>query len=219
MKNSIFINNSIDVNEFIKNEELIAWRDLLVVYEFAVQEISTKLNILNNEFKNLHDYNPIEHINSRIKKPKSIAQKLMNKGIDPTPENAMEELKDIAGIRIICSFTEDIYRIFEILTKQDDVNVIKIKDYIKNPKENGYRSLHVLVTIPVFLSTGTRNVPVEIQIRTIAMDFWASLEHKIYYKYRDKSLDNISDELKECADMITVLDKKMENLRYEIEKI
>ncbi|MGL4571447.1 MAG: GTP pyrophosphokinase [Clostridium sp.] len=219
MKNSIFINNSIDVNEFMKNEELIAWRDLLVIYEFAVQEISTKLNILNNEFKNLHDYNPIEHINSRIKKPKSIVQKLINKGIDPTPEKAMEELKDIAGIRIICSFTEDIYRIFEILTKQDDINVIKIKDYIKNPKENGYRSLHVLVTIPVFLSTGTRNVPVEIQIRTIAMDFWASLEHKIYYKYRDKSLDKISDELKECADMITVLDKKMENLRCEIEKI
>ena len=175
--------------------------------------------MLFRSFKNLHDYNPIEHIKTRVKKPKSIIQKLINKGIEPTVENAIKNINDIAGVRIICSFTDDIYRIFEILANQNDINVVQIKDYIKHPKKNGYRSLHVLITIPVFLSTGTKNVPVEIQIRTIAMDFWASLEHKIYYKYRNKTFDNISDELKECADMITLLDNKMSDIRNEIKKI
>ena len=164
-------------------------------------------------------YYPIEHIKTRVKKPKSIIQKLISKGLEPTPENITDNIKDIAGVRIICSFTEDIYLIFNILSKQDDVNVIEVKDYIKNPKENGYRSLHAIITIPIFLSTGTIDVPVEIQIRTIAMDFWASLEHKIYYKYRNKTLNHISDELKECADMITILDNKMVDIRKEIEKL
>ncbi len=208
-----------ELKAFSENEEFLIWRDLLIKYEFAIEEISTKINILNNEFKVLHDYNPIEHIKTRVKKPKSIVQKLISKGIDPTAENIMNNLKDIAGVRIICSFTEDIYLIFNILSKQDDINVVEVKDYIKNPKENGYRSLHALITIPVFLSTGTIDVPVEIQIRTIAMDFWASLEHKIYYKYRNKTLDHISDGLRECADMITVLDNKMIDIRKEIEKL
>lgn len=208
-----------ELKAFSENEEFLIWRDLLIKYEFAIEEISTKINILNNEFKVLHDYNPIEHIKTRVKKPKSIVQKLISKGIDPTAENVMNNLKDIAGVRIICSFTEDIYLIFNILSKQDDINVVEVKDYIKNPKENGYRSLHALITIPVFLSTGTIDVPVEIQIRTIAMDFWASLEHKIYYKYRNKTLNHISDGLRECADMITILDNKMIDIRKEIEKL
>lgn len=205
--------------EIFKKEKNLTWRDILIIYDFAIQEVNTKINILNSEFKNLHDYNPIEHIKTRVKKPKSIIQKLINKGIEPTVENAIKNINDIAGVRIICSFTDDIYRIFEILANQNDINVVQIKDYIKHPKKNGYRSLHVLITIPVFLSTGTKNVPVEIQIRTIAMDFWASLEHKIYYKYRNKTFDNISDELKECADMITLLDNKMSDIRNEIKKI
>lgn len=208
-----------ELKGFAENEEFLIWTDLLIKYESAIQEISTKINILNNEFKMLHDYNPIEHIKTRIKKPKSIVQKLISKGLEPTAENIMDNLKDIAGVRIICSFTEDIYSIFNILSKQDDINIIEVKDYIKNPKENGYRSLHAIITIPVFLSTGTVDVPVEIQIRTIAMDFWASLEHKLYYKYRNKTLDHISDELRECADMITVLDNKMIDIRKEIEKL
>ena len=141
-----------ELKAFVENEEFLIWTDLLIKYEFAIEEISTKINILNNEFKLLHDYNPIEHIKTRVKKPKSIIQKLISKGLDPTPENITDNIKDIAGVRIICSFTEDIYLIFNILSNQDDVNVIEVKDYIKNPKENGYRSLHAIVTIPVFLS-------------------------------------------------------------------
>ncbi|WP_051373006.1 GTP pyrophosphokinase family protein [Clostridium sp. Ade.TY] len=210
---------SLKFKEIMENEDFFLWRDLTKTYEFAIQEISTKLNILNDEFKIMHDYNPIEHIKTRIKKPKSIIQKLINKGIDPTIQNVEKYLKDIAGVRVICSFTEDIYRIFDILTNQDDIEVIEVKDYIKNPKENGYRSLHAVITIPVFLSTGTKYMPVEIQIRTIAMDFWASLEHKMYYKYKNKNLEKISFDLKECADMIYLLDEKMENIKNEISKL
>ncbi|MBP1889660.1 putative GTP pyrophosphokinase [Clostridium moniliforme] len=219
MSNIIYGKEKSLSKDISKKEKLLTWRDILIIYDFAIQEVNTKINILNSEFKNLHDYNPIEHIKTRVKKPKSIIQKLINKGIEPTVENAIKNINDIAGVRIICSFTDDIYRIFEILANQNDINVVQIKDYIKHPKKNGYRSLHVLITIPVFLSTGTKNVPVEIQIRTIAMDFWASLEHKIYYKYRNKTFDNISDELKECADMITLLDNKMSDIRNEIKKI
>lgn len=219
MSNIIYGKEKSLSKDISKKEKNLTWRDILIIYDFAIQEVNTKINILNSEFKNLHDYNPIEHIKTRVKKPKSIIQKLINKGIEPTVENAIKNINDIAGVRIICSFTDDIYRIFEILANQNDINVVQIKDYIKHPKKNGYRSLHVLITIPVFLSTGTKNVPVEIQIRTIAMDFWASLEHKIYYKYRNKTFDNISDELKECADMITLLDNKMSDIRNEIKKI
>ncbi|MCR6513296.1 MAG: GTP pyrophosphokinase [Clostridium sp.] len=205
--------------EILKSEDVKEWQKELMKYEFAVQEVSTKINILNTEFKNLHDYNPIEHVKTRIKKPKSIIQKLINKDIEPNAKNASIHLKDIAGIRIICSFDKDIYRVFELLTGQSDIKVLEVKDYIKAPKENGYRSLHAIISIPIFLSTGVEEVLVEIQIRTIAMDFWASLEHKIYYKYRNKTFLNISDELKECAEMIALLDKKMFDIKEEIEKI
>ncbi|MGL4848416.1 MAG: GTP pyrophosphokinase [Clostridium sp.] len=217
--NNINIEEKDNLDLVIESKEVREWKKALMTYDFAVNEISTKLNILNDEFKNLHEYNPIEHIKTRVKKPKSIIRKLKSRGIEPTVKNANECLTDIAGVRIICAFEEDIYRIFEILVNQDDIEVTEIKDYIKEPKENGYRSLHVLITIPVFLSTGTKNVAVEIQIRTIAMDFWASLEHKIYYKYRDKTLNNISNELKECANMIKVLDKKMTDIKLEINNL
>ncbi|MGL5416855.1 MAG: GTP pyrophosphokinase [Clostridium sp.] len=217
--NNINIEEKDNLDLVIESKEVKEWKKALMTYDFAVNEISTKLNILNDEFKNMHEYNPIEHIKTRVKKPKSIIRKLKGRGIEPTVKNANECLTDIAGVRIICAFEEDIYRIFEILANQDDIEVNEIKDYIKEPKENGYRSLHVLITIPVFLSTGTKNVAVEIQIRTIAMDFWASLEHKIYYKYRDKTLDNISNELKECADMIKILDKKMTDIKLEINNL
>ncbi|MGL4874603.1 MAG: GTP pyrophosphokinase [Clostridium sp.] len=217
--NNINIEEKDNLDLVIESKEVREWKKALMTYDFAVNEISTKLNILNDEFKNLHEYNPIEHIKTRVKKPKSIIRKLKSRGIEPTVKNANECLTDIAGVRIICAFEEDIYGIFKILVNQDDIEVTEIKDYIKEPKENGYRSLHVLITIPVFLSTGTKNVAVEIQIRTIAMDFWASLEHKIYYKYRDKTLGNISSDLKECADMIKILDEKMTDIKLEINNL
>jgi len=197
-------------------EEMKPWRDLLLVHKFAVEEMKTKLSILDEEFRNIHDYNPIEHIRYRVKKPNSIMEKLDRLGLEPTIENARMHLSDIAGIRIICSFTTDIYRVVELLEKQDDIKIVQIKDYIRNPKENGYKSLHLLVDVPVFLSSGAVPTRIEIQIRTIAMDFWASLEHKIYYKYRDKAPSKITDQLKVCANMISILDERMLDIKNEI---
>ena len=158
------------------------WSHMLLLYDSAIKEISTKIEILNNEFKISHQYNPIEHISSRLKSMDSIARKLRKRNIELNVNNVMTYVNDVAGIRIICSFTSDIYRIAEAIQRQNDIEIIKIKDYIKNPKENGYTSYHMIVTIPIFLSDRVVKTKVEIQIRTIAMDFWASLEHKIYYK-------------------------------------
>lgn len=197
-------------------EDMKPWRDLLLVHKFAVDEIKTKLEILDEEFRNIHDYNPIEHIRYRVKKPNSIIEKLKRLGHEPTIENARMHLSDIAGIRIICSFNTDIYRIYDLIKKQNDINIVTVKDYIANPKENGYKSLHLLVDIPVFLSSGVVPTRIEIQIRTIAMDFWASLEHKIYYKYRNKAPSNITNQLKICANMISILDERMLEIKNEI---
>ncbi len=202
--------------EALMTEEMKPWRDLLLVHKFAVEEIKTKLEILDEEFRNIHDYNPIEHIRYRVKKPNSIMEKLERLGLEPTIENARLHLSDIAGIRIICSFTTDIYRVYELLSLQDDIKIVEIKDYIETPKENGYKSLHLLVDIPVFLSSGVVPTRMEIQIRTIAMDFWASLEHKIYYKFRDKAPSKITDQLKVCANMISILDERMLDIKNEI---
>ena len=171
------------------NEE---WSQMLLLYDSAIKEISTKLEILNNEFKLSHQYNPIEHISSRL-----------------TIANAMQYVNDIAGVRVICSFSSDIYRIARAISSQNDIEILKIKDYIQNPKENGYRSYHMIVTIPIFLAEKTVKTKVEIQIRTIAMDFWASLEHKIYYKFEGKAPHGIRAELKECANIVSFLDEKM----------
>ena len=159
------------------------WNKALLLYNAALKEFSTKLEILNNEFKLAHQYNPIEHITSRLKSAQSIARKMRIKQKELTVENIIRYINDVAGIRIICTFTSDIYRIADAITNQNDVTTLKIKDYIANPKPNGYTSYHMIVSVPIFLSNDVIDTKVEIQIRTIAMDFWASLEHKIYYKF------------------------------------
>lgn len=190
-----------------------------MMYEFALNEMKTKIEILREEFRLLHDYNPIEHTTSRLKSPKSILKKLHRKDGEFTFDSIRGNVKDIAGIRITCPFISDIYRINDMLQQQRDVKVLEIKDYIKNPKRNGYRSLHLLIEIPVFISDREEQITVEIQIRTIAMDFWASLEHKIYYKYNASVPPHLLLELKEAADSATALDKKMERIHNEIEVI
>ena len=205
--------------EALLTEDMKPWRDLLLVHQFAVDEIRTKLNILDEEFKNIHDYNPIEHIRYRVKKPQSIKEKLIRIGFEPTIENAKKHIFDIAGIRIICAFTADIYNVLGLLSLQSDFKIVEIKDYIKFPKENGYKSLHVHIEYPVLLSSGVVPTRVEIQFRTIAMDFWASIEHKIYYKYREKAPKMIQSELKGCADLISSLDDRMYHLKQVIREL
>ncbi len=185
------------------------WNRALLLYDAVLKEISTKLEILNNEFKITHQYNPIEHITSRIKSANSIARKIRKKNMELTVENIVKYVNDVAGVRIICSFNSDIYRIADAISKQNDVTVLQVKDYISHPKDNGYRSYHMIVSIPIFLSDDVIDTKVEIQIRTIAMDFWASLEHKIYYKFEGKAPEGIRDELRECANIISFLDDKM----------
>lgn len=195
------------------------WRKSQLLYKSALREISTKIEILNDEFVHSHRYNPIEHVTQRIKTPESTTRKLKMAGYEPTIENMERFLFDIAGIRIICSFTSDIYRIAGMIARQDDVIVEKVKDYMRQPKENGYKSYHMVVRVPVFLSTGTEYVAVEIQIRTIAMDFWASLEHKIYYKFDGNAPEYIYDELKYCAEIINQLDERMRILNEEVQHL
>lgn len=191
----------------------------LLVYRFALEEVNTKLKILNEEMSIIHKYNPIEHLKTRVKKPKSILAKLERKGLEFTPENIREHVRDIAGVRITCSFSTDVYKVYEMISQQNDVEVLEMKDYIKNPKVNGYQSLHLIISIPVFMANQTQHVPVEIQIRTIAMDFWASLEHKIYYKFNKNVPDEIRNELKETADTITMLDGRMMRLNEKVQMI
>ncbi len=193
-------------------------RKMMHLYDSALKEINTKLEIINNEFKINNQYNPIEHITSRIKSPQSVEKKMRRYGKDLTLDNVMEYCNDMAGIRIICSFTSDIYRIADLLAKQDDIKVIKVKDYIACPKPNGYSSYHMIVSVPVYLSDRAVETKVEIQIRTIAMDFWASLEHKIYYKYEGNAPANIRKELKECADIVSYLDRKMLSINEELKE-
>jgi putative GTP pyrophosphokinase len=192
------------------------WSNALLLYDAALKEINTKLEILNNEFKLAHQYNPIEHITSRLKTPQSIAKKLRHNDKELTIENIVKYVNDVAGIRIICTFSSDIYRIADLIAKQNDIKVLKIKDYIMCPKDNGYTSYHMIVSIPIFLSNQTVDTKVEIQIRTIAMDFWASLEHKIYYKFEGNAPEHIRKELKECAEIVSYLDQKMLSLNEEI---
>lgn len=191
----------------------------LMMYKFALQEVETKIDILQEEFQLLHDYNPIEHTKSRLKSPESIMKKLYRKGGIGSLEDIKHTIKDIAGIRITCSFISDIYRISEMLQNQQDLTTISVKDYIKNPKPNGYKSLHLLVEVPVFMSDRVEPVCVEIQIRTIAMDFWASLEHKIFYKCNETVPEELLKDLKLAADTAFELDQKMERLHREINEI
>jgi putative GTP pyrophosphokinase len=200
--------------------ELRAARDelqrFLLEYRFGMQEIETKISILRDEFLLMHEYNPIEHVSSRVKSPDSLVDKVTRKGIDPGFPSIREHITDIAGVRVTCSFTADAYRLFDLLTQQDDVSVREVKDYIATPKANGYKSLHAIVEVPVFLSTGPVSVPVEVQFRTIAMDFWASLEHKIYYKYARRVPGRLIADLKDAADTAAALDDRMERLHREL---
>lgn len=194
-----------------------SWETMMLLYNSALKEVGTKLEILNDEFQHIHQYNPIEHIKSRIKSPESIVKKLKKRGLESTIENMAEYVNDIAGIRVICSFTSDIYRIAEMLRNQNDLKVISVKDYIISPKESGYKSFHMIVSVPIYLSDSVVDTKVEIQIRTVAMDFWASLEHKMNYKLDKYAPDHIRQELYECAQMVSLLDNKMLQLNEEIQ--
>ena len=207
------------MGELLYYDEEEEWNRALLLYDAVLKEISTKLEILNNEFKLAHQYNPIEHITSRIKSASSIARKIRIKGKELTVENILKYINDVAGVRIICSFTSDIYRIADAIAKQDDVTVLKVKDYIANPKPNGYMSYHMIVSIPIFLSNDVIDTKVEIQIRTIAMDFWASLDHQLRYKKDIENPEEISRELKACAEVISSTDYQMQEIRKKIEKI
>ena len=194
-----------------------SWETMMLLYNSALKEVGTKLEILNDEFQHIHQYNPIEHIKSRIKSPESIVKKLKKRGLDSTIENMTEFVNDIAGIRVICSFTSDIYHIAEMIRNQNDIKVISVKDYIISPKESGYKSFHMIVSVPIYLSDSVVDTKVEIQIRTVAMDFWASLEHKINYKLDKNVSERIRHELYECAQMVSLLDDKMLSLNEEIQ--
>ena len=198
------------------NEGVTSWETVIFLYISALKEVGTKLEILNDEFCHIHNYNPIEYIKSRIKTPESIVKKLKRNHYESTIENMVNYVNDIAGIRLVCSFTSDIYRLAEMIGRQNDLTVVSVKDYIKNPKESGYKSYHMLVTVPIFLTDRVIDTKVEIQIRTIAMDFWASLEHKIYYKFEGDAPDYISRDLRECAGIVSMLDAKMLSLNEAI---
>ena len=204
------------MGELLYHNEEEEWNRALLLYDAVLKEVCTKLEILNNEFKLAHQYNPIEHITSRIKSADSIARKIRLKKKELTVENIIRYINDVAGIRIICTFTSDIYRIADAITNQNDVTTLKIKDYIANPKPNGYTSYHMIVSVPIFLSNDVIDTKVEIQIRTIAMDFWASLEHKIYYKFEGKAPEGIREELRECANIISFLDQKMLSINESV---
>ena len=202
-----------------RDSDIDNWKEVMLIYSSALKQISTKLEILNDEFQHVHRYNPIEHIKSRVKTPESIVKKLKKHGYESTIQNMVEYVNDIAGIRVICSFTSDIYQIAEMIRNQSDIKVISIKDYIVNPKKSGYKSYHMLVTIPVYLSDRIVDTKVEIQIRTVSIDLWASLEHKINYKFEGNAPDHIRNELVECARMVAELDERMLSLNEEIQMI
>lgn len=185
-------------------------------YEFGMREVETKISILRDEFLHDHSYNPIEHVKSRLKTPDSIVEKIARKGIEePDFDRIRAEITDIAGVRVTCSFVADVYQLFELLTQQNDITVRTVKDYIASPKPNGYKSLHAIIEVPVFLSTGPLAVPVEVQFRTIAMDFWASLEHKIYYKFSNQVPTHLVESLTDAAEAAAELDARMERLHRE----
>ena len=204
------------VNAINKFDDVDSWKTVMFLYNAALKEVGTKLEILNDEFQHVHRYNPIEHIKTRVKTPESIVKKLKRYGHETSIENMVKYVNDIAGVRLICSFSSDIYQLAEMIGNQSDLKVLTVKDYIKNPKESGYKSYHMLVSVPVFLSDSVVDTKVEIQIRTIAMDFWASLEHKIYYKFEGHAPEYISNDLKECAEMVSALDDKMLSLNEAI---
>ena len=206
-------------NSFQNSEEFVDIRKFFAIqqlYNSAIKEIKTKLEILDEEFQVKFDHNPIHHMEYRLKSPKSIVEKLEKKNCEISTASIKQNLTDVAGVRVICNYIDDINRIADLLTQQDDITLIRRSDYIARPKANGYRSLHLVVTVPVFLAETTEKVPVEIQIRTIAMDFWASLEHELKYKAEDKISEELRRRLKESAESIARLDAEMQSIYKEI---
>ncbi|MDE5679565.1 MAG: GTP pyrophosphokinase family protein [Lachnospiraceae bacterium] len=202
-----------------KDNGIDSWNEVNLIYSAALKQVQTKMEILNDEFQHVHRYNPIEDLKSRIKTPESIVKKLKRGGHESTIENMIKHVNDIAGIRIICSFTSDIYRIAEMIAEQKDIKILCIKDYITYPKASGYKSYHMLVSVPVYLSNKMVATKVEIQIRTVAMDFWASLEHKMHYKFEGDAPEHIKNKLIECAKMVSDLDARMLSLNEEISSL
>ena len=197
-------------------EGIDSWNSVILTYNAALKQMETKIEILNDEFMHVHQYNPIEYVKTRIKTPESIVKKLKRYGYETSIQNMVKYCNDIAGVRVVCSFTSDIYRLADIIGRQNDITVISVKDYMKKPKASGYKSYHMIVSLPVFLSDRQVDVKVEIQIRTIAMDFWASLEHKIYYKFEGNAPDYSSRDLRECSEIVSNLDARMLHLNEAI---
>ena len=193
------------------------YRELMSYYRCAMMEVETKFNVLNEELSLQYDRNPIESIKTRLKSPESIAEKLQRRGFPLTVESIEENLNDIAGVRVICSFPSDIYQLADAFLKQDDITLLQRKDYIASPKPNGYRSLHLIVEVPIFLTDRKEYIPVEVQLRTIAMDFWASLEHKLKYKKDIREAEAIAAELAVCAEQVASLDLHMQQIHKRIE--
>ena len=203
--------------EFLEQAEQI--QGLLLYYSYAIKEVRTKLEILNEELAFKTKRNPIESIESRVKKPASIIEKLRRRNFPVSVESVFENLHDVAGVRVICSFIDDIYDVAEMFLSQDDITLIEKKDYIQNPKSNGYRSLHLIIEVPVFLSDRTLNMKVEVQIRTMAMDFWAALEHQANYKKGIDGIDSLVVELTDCANTINQTDRRMQEIYHKIQKV
>jgi len=198
-------------------EEFTKLKDYLILYRCALKNVETRFDVLLEDFKNLQKYNPIEHIKSRLKSPESIAEKLHRLGLEITAENAYQHLTDIAGLRCICSYAKDIQSIATSLKYQPDIVVRSEKDYITRPKSSGYRSYHIIFDVPIYLSDAAMTLPVELQIRTQAMDFWASLEHKVRYKYKDHMPEHLATALIECADEIAEMDERMYHIQELVE--
>ncbi len=214
-----FGGGDMNISPELVEEKIEEMNETLLIYRSAIKEVKTKLDILDDELKIRRKRNPIEYMKSRVKTPGSIMDKLQRKGLEMSIYAAKKNLNDIAGIRVICSFVGDIYDIADMLKRQDDIKVIEEKDYIKNPKSNGYRSLHLVVEVPIFFSDHVESVRVEVQIRTIAMDFWASLEHKLYYKKSGETPIHITNDLKECADLIASTDIRMQDIHRKVDEL
>ncbi len=213
---NILSDQGIDILKNVFRTNVKEFNSFMQLYRSGIREIKTKLEILDDEFKVKYDHNPIHHIESRLKTPESLVEKIIKKNIEPSYKSIHDNINDIAGIRVICNYKNDVERVAEMLTKQDDVSVKYIRDYIKDPKENGYRSLHLVVEVPIYLAEEKIAVPVEIQIRTIAMDFWASLEHKLRYKSACSVSQDLKHRLKICAEAICEVDEEMQAIHNEI---
>lgn len=216
-----YVPENLSVRDFVQlvGTNVMAWRTLQTYFRCAVMEIETKFRVLDEQFSLQYDRNPIESIKTRVKTPESIAEKMVRKHLEISLRSVEKHIFDVAGVRVICSFLDDIYLLRDCLLQQDDITLIREKDYIKDPKPNGYRGLHLIVEVPIFLQNEKRQMKVEVQFRTIAMDFWASLEHKLRYKKNlsEELSQSLEKELYECASMTELLDEKMQNIRQQIE--